>query len=361
MTGINNTPNEEMSLKELLEKGKEWWSYLLSQWWKILIIGLIGGVIGFLYAMFQPTYYTAKMTFVVEEGKSGSSGLGGLAPLAGQFGVDVGGGGGSNVLSGDNIILYFKTATLARKVLLSKYLPSSKKSIADEFVEVYELNKKWKKDKKVGEVYFPIQGTVKGYSRLQDSLIREITDKINSTMFSIIRTEKKASFFEISTSMENEMLAKTYCDRILQEGINRYIEGKVQKQRSTVEKLQMRVDSIANLLGKKTATGASLQTSSNTMDINPLYRTGTAVAVETTVRDKAMLGAIFASVTQNLELAKFTLSQETPVIQIVDESTFPLRKIKLAKKKATIIAFFLFAFGFAGFIIIRKILKATIN
>jgi uncharacterized protein involved in exopolysaccharide biosynthesis len=361
MAEINNALSEEMSLKELFEKGKEWWSFLLTQWWKIMIIGLVGGVVGFIYAMYQPTYYTAKMTFVVEEGKSGSSGLGGLASLAGQFGVDVGGGGGSNVLSGDNIILYFKTATLARKVLLSKYSPSSNKSIADEFVEVYELNKKWKKNKEVGEVYFPVHGTVKGYSRLQDSLIREITDKINSTMFSINRTDKKASFIDVTTTMENEMLAKTYCERILQEGINRYIEVKVQKQKSTVEKLQFRVDSIANLLGKKTASGAALQTSSNTMDINPLYRTGTAVAVETTVRDKAMLGAIFASVTQNLELAKFTLSQETPVIQLVDASTLPLRKAKLAKKKAAIIASFLFAFGFAGIIIVRKIIKTSNN
>jgi hypothetical protein len=45
-----------------------------------------------------------------------------LASLAGQFGVDVGGASGSAVvLSGDNILLYFKSESLAREVLLSKY------------------------------------------------------------------------------------------------------------------------------------------------------------------------------------------------------------------------------------------------
>jgi hypothetical protein len=60
-------------------------------------------------------------------------------------------------------------------------------------------------------------------------------------------------------------------------------------------------------------------------------------------------------------LAKFTLSQETPVIQLVDASTLPLRKAKLAKKKAAIIVSFLFAFGFAGIIIVRKIIKTSNN
>lgn len=41
-----------------------------------------------------------------------------------------------------------------------------------------------------------------------------------------------------------------------------------------------------------------------------------------------MLSSIFASVVQNLELAKFTLSQETPAIQIIDRPTFPLIKNK---------------------------------
>jgi len=92
MTDPITNSSDEISLKELIQKAIEWWRYLKSQWLKIAIVGFIGGVIGFIYASMQPVTYTAKTTFVVEEGKSGSSSLGGLASLAGQFGVDMGGG-----------------------------------------------------------------------------------------------------------------------------------------------------------------------------------------------------------------------------------------------------------------------------
>jgi hypothetical protein len=118
---------------------------------------------------------------------------------------------------------------------------------------------------------------------------------------------------------------------------------------------------VANLLGKKTATGAALQTSSSTMDINPLYKTGTAVAVETTVRDKTMLATIFASVVQNLELAKFTLSQETPVIQVVDVSGYPLKKEKVGKLKTAFTFSFLFGLILVVFLIGRKVSKAVLD
>ena len=90
------------------------------------------------------------------------------------------------------------------------------------------------------------------------------------------------------------------------------------------------------------------------MDINPLFRTGNLVAAETTIRDKALLATIFASVTQNLEMAKFTLSQETPVIQIVDTPILPLKKEKLSRVKAAIIGAFLSGFILIFWIIIKR-------
>ncbi len=322
---MNENTTDEISLKELIQKLGEWWAYLKTQWWKICIAGLLGGIIGFVYAWMQPITYTAKITFVVEEGKSGGGSLGGLASLAGQFGVDVGGSGGGGVMSGDNILLYFKSESLAREVLLSRYSAASNQSVADVYAEVYKLKEAWAKNEKIGKVDFPVLANNKPYSRLQDSLLQQIIGSILKTKFTVAKTDKKASFIEVSAVMENEVLAKTYCERIVKEAVSRYINIKTQRQKATVDKLQTRVDSIANLLSRKTASGAALQTSSATMDINPLYRTGTAVAVETTVRDKTMLATIFASVTQNLEMAKFTLSQETPVIQIVDKSIFPLK------------------------------------
>jgi len=62
------------------------------------------------------------------------------------------------------------------------------------------------------------------------------------------------------------------------------------------------------------------------MDIKPLYKAGKAVAVEINMWDKTILVNIFTPVTENLEMAKFTLSRETQVIKIVDASDYTLKK-----------------------------------
>ncbi len=354
----NNKPtagdSDEISLKELILKMGEWYRYLKTKWKIILIAGFLGGVIGFCYAWMQPITYTAKTTFVVEEGKSGGGSLAGLATLAGQFGVDVGGGGGSGLMSGDNILLYFKSASLAREVLLSKYNDNSNQSVADKYTEVYELKEAWEKNRKIGKVNFPVSGAGVIYTRLQDSLVQVITEKIIKKQFSISKPDKKAGFIEVSTTMEDELLAKTYCDRILEAAVKRYMAVKTKRQKSTVDNLQARADSIMALLNRKTATSAAIQSSSAAMDINPLYKAGTTVAVETTTRDKTILVTMFGEITKNLELAKFTLSQETPAIQIVDLSGMPLKKEKVSRLKTGIIFSLLFSFFLVLYFIVQK-------
>lgn len=356
MGEIVSNNSEETSLRDLILKLYEWIVFFLKRWFLIGIFGLCGGISGFIYADRQKIKFTAKTTFILEEGKSNSSGLGGLASLAGQFGVDVGGNSGAGgVLSGDNILLYFKSPSLAREVLLSNYDSSSKRSIADFYAEVYGLTQGWVKNKKIGKITFPVLGQKVYYTRLQDSLLQRIISSIISTQFHVAKVDKKAGFIDVSTTMQNEMLAKIYCERIVQKVVERYINIKTQRQNATVQKLQLRVDSIAFLLRQKTISGANLQNISSTMDINPLYKSGTNVEFETTFRDKSMLTSIFASVIQSLEMAKFTLSQETPVIQIIDEPVFPLKKEKLSRFNAALAGSIFSAFIFLFWLLTKRI------
>jgi hypothetical protein len=49
----SNQNSDEISLKELILKIKEWWSYLLSQWKLIISIAFIGSLLGLGYAFTQ--------------------------------------------------------------------------------------------------------------------------------------------------------------------------------------------------------------------------------------------------------------------------------------------------------------------
>lgn len=87
---MDNAPNvnDEISLKELFKKIKEWYSYLLSKWKIIVLAGLIGSGLGLAYSFMKKPIYTATLTFAVEDEKGGG-GLGGALGLASSFGVDL--------------------------------------------------------------------------------------------------------------------------------------------------------------------------------------------------------------------------------------------------------------------------------
>ena len=319
-----------------LNLAKFYINLIFQNWKKLFFLSFLGGCFGFFYAWMQPIRYKATLTFVVEDGKSGGS-LSNLASLAGQFGVDVGGSGSGSLIAGDNILYYFQSKSLAREVLLSKISSKNNTTIADKYCQLNGLKEQWSKIPKIGNIAFlPLDSNPK-YSRVHDSLLNSLINKILQFQFSVHKIDKKAGFFEVNCTMEDEELSKLYCERLVTYAVKRYLEIKTKRQKLTVENLQKRVDSIAILLTSKTLSSANYQTINSTMDINPIYKTSTSVGLETNTRDKTLLATIFASVTQNLELAKFTLSQETPVIQIVDYPVAPLLKIKKSRLQFAIV------------------------
>jgi uncharacterized protein involved in exopolysaccharide biosynthesis len=84
------TQNDEITLKELLEKAKEWYSYLLSQWKIIVLAGVVGAALGLGYSISKKPIYTATLSLALEDEKSGSGGLGGALGLASSLGFDLG-------------------------------------------------------------------------------------------------------------------------------------------------------------------------------------------------------------------------------------------------------------------------------
>jgi hypothetical protein len=98
--------------------------------------------------------------------------------------------------------------------------------------------------------------------------------------------------------------------------------------------LQDRADSLGRILNVKTFAAASSQQS--LIDANPAIRTA-PINAEISAREKTMVGTIFSEVVKNLEISKTILNQETPVIQMVDSSSLPLRRLKVSKLNSLII------------------------
>lgn len=324
-----------------------WYNFIISlikSWKQWLPLACMGAIIGCGFAWYKPVTYTARLSFVVEEGKSGGGSL--VSALAGQFGFDLGSlSGTSGVLAGDNVQELLKSRSLIRKTLLTPYDPSSNISLADQYALVYGWKKKWEQSSYIQKpVQFPIEGKL---NRQQDSLLQLIIKNIVDKEFSVAKPDKKLGFFEATATFRDEMLAKLFIEKLMQVTTDFYITTKTKRLQGNVNRLQQRADSIGALLNKKTYS--SIAETQLLLDVNPAYMTS-SVGAEITSRDKMMLATIYAELVKNLELSKTALIQETPTIQIVDAPIFPLKKNRLGYLKAIALGIF------AGFVLagIRK-------
>jgi uncharacterized protein involved in exopolysaccharide biosynthesis len=295
------------------------YNYLRKSWKILVLMGIIGAVLGVGYAFIKKDTYTAATTFVVEDSKSSGGGI--ASALAGQFGLDLGGlAGGSGVLQGDNVLELLKSQALLKQALLTNYDSAKKISLADQYATEYGYTQKWANNSEIGRViHFSEQN-----ARVEDSLMHILMKRISEKELSISKPDKKLSLFLLQLTTRNEKISKMLCERLLKVTTDFYIDTKTKRIRGNVERLQTRVDSIKNLLNKKTSS--AVEANSQLLDANPAFAQNREVNVEISGRDKMVQATIFAELTKNLEASKTALLQETPTIQVVDAPEFPLKK-----------------------------------
>ena len=175
-TSENQLQKDEVSLKELIIKGKDWFSYLWGYKWRIFIAGIIGGALGFTYAKFftKPSY-TSTVSFTMEQ-KNGSGGaLGGLASSLGLG--DISASSGSGMFGGENVLFLMKSNRIIHQSLIEAQ-PELK---GDNLLNAYVQNhfEKPLKEKKIK--LFPKNVDSLVFTRKQDSLLLAITKTIRET------------------------------------------------------------------------------------------------------------------------------------------------------------------------------------
>ena len=340
---MSNKNIYELTILDSLEIIRKKFGLLKSKAKTILFVSFFVGFLGFLIAFLSPTKYVSRITFLVEDTKSNA---GGISSLAGQFGIDLGGSSGGGFLSGDNILLYFNSELLIREVLFSKINTNDSSLFVDTYAEVNGLKRKWRKS--LGEVSFS-NFRLLTLPRVEDSLVQIIVnDYILKRDLSIGKLDKKSSFIELKITMKDERLSRYFSERILAIAAEKYVDSKIKIKALNVEILQRRADSLSNLLNTKTSSSALVQQSM--VDINPAIKTA-PVQVEISNREKATVAAIYSEVVKNLELSKTILSQVTPVVQVIDKSSLPL-KIDRPSKFKYFFTFFVFGLFLISIIIL---------
>ena len=347
--------NDEISLKELIQKIQEWIAYLKTQWKLIIGIAALGGIIGFVYASFQKTSYLATTTFVLEEDKGG--GLGGAMGLASSFGFDLGSGGGG-LFTSSNIIELMKSRLVVEKTLLNPVQINGKEiSLADYYIQVNDLRKSWSQKPTLANINFPVNPDRTKFTLEQDSILFGISSALTKNNLAIALKDKKVSIISLTVKTESELFSKLFCEQLLKETSDFYIETKSKKSRLNVDILQHQADSIRAELNRA-ITGVATA-SDNVYNLNPALNVKRTPSTRRQVDVQANT-AILTQLVAQLELSKVSLRKETPLVQLIDRPILPLEKDKVGRLKSLVLGGFLAGFLTVLYLVFGQLYKKMI-
>ena len=299
----------------------------------ILLIVVLGMVASFAWNLTTSPIYQAKCTFVLEEKSSGG---GGIAGLASQFGFDLGslGGGSGNFFSGDNINDIISSSTVMDEVLLSK--SDSTTTLADLYLNASGMRMAYGWKDKLNGFSFAKKHTNDEDHTLRDTALLVIREKILEKSLLIDKANKKGSIFGLQVKSSDPVFAKLFTERLVSVTSNMYIDIKTRNLTGNIAKLEKRADSLRQLFGSKSRQSYSQQI----LDANEAFKMNLA-NTEISQRDKSVIFEIYAEVMKNLEVSRMLLINQMPVIQVLDRPKDPLVDVRMPLFKLLTIAFLL--------------------
>jgi len=338
----------ELSLKDVVASIKAAIAYLFKKWFIIVGCAILGGALGIVYAWSQKPKYVAVLTFSMEDGKSDG---GGLASLASQFGFSLGNVGG--IFSGENILILIQSDKIIQSTLLSQVTVDNKtQSLLNFYLEAQKKagDAKEPKDPAVKNVSFPEGQKPETYTRLQDSVLHNIVQGVKKEILKAEKPENKFNLYKVTCTSKNEDFSLLFCKQLIQQVSDFYVTIKTKRSTQIVNILQSRTDSIKRAYDRALFGRAELSDA----NINPAFSLPT-VGVQREQTNITVLATAYTELLKNLEVAKFNLLKDTPLIQVIDEPEAPLVKKKLGRLLSGIIGAFLFGFTTCVILLVRKI------
>lgn len=328
--------NDEISLKELILKIREWGRFFFAKWKIILSVGVLGSVLGYTYAFFKKPIYTATCTFVLDEGKSGG-GLTQYAGLAAMAGINIGGGASDGLFQGDNILELYRSRRMLEKTLLSHGEFDGKIDLLiNHYIEINKMREGWEQNPKLHALSFDFP--VEKFTRVNDSVMTAIIGDIRKNYLTVAKPDKKLSIIQVDVKSADEAFAKNFSDAVVA-NVNRfYIDTKTKKSVDNLRILQRQADSVRSVLN------ASISGAASAIDANPNANMALQVLRVPSERrqiDVQANSAMYAEIIKNLEMAKLSSRQDAPLIQVVDNAVYPLPKQQFGKTFGAVIGGFI--------------------
>ena len=341
---------KEISLKELILKLKDWFSFIVSKWKIIFLFCLLGSTLGYLYSVNKDTLYIADLTFAIEEDKP--MGVGGS--LASTFGIDIGGSNNGGIFSSSNMLELFKSRRMIEKTLLTS-IPLDDKiiSFADMFIMISDLDNKSLKINNI-KLLFSQNKNRQEFTREQDSILGNIYSDIKTNCLKVNQLDKKTSIITIEMISKNEVFSKYFIESLAQVVSDDYKDTKSKKSRINMMVLQHQTDSVRSELNNS-ISGVAIA-NDNTFNLNPALNIHRVPTVKKEIDIQANT-AILNELVKQLEISKVSVRKDTPLIQVIDKPIFPLMQQKFGKIKGIVLGGIFAVFLIVMVLIFRRIFK----
>jgi len=317
----NTLTDDEVSVKDMLIKIRAYKSYFYTKWLTILIYIVLGGLFGAFYSIYKKPVYTATTTFVLDDGGKSGGSLGQYSDLASMAGINIGGGQGG-LFQSENIIALYKSRTMIKKTLMAKRrFDDNDMLIIERYIQFNGLRDKWSSKPKLKNINFT--GDPNSFSRLQDSIITDIYEKINEKNLTVVAPDKKSSIIVVKVESKDELFSKLFAETLVENVNTFYIQTKISRSLENFNVLKHQADSVRAMLNSSMSGVASLM--EQDPNANP-YLVSLKVPSQKRQIDVQANSAIYAEVVKNMEIANMAVLQTRPLIQLIDQPVLPLEK-----------------------------------
>ena len=324
---IQQIPEDQLSPREVIDKVLEVKNALARNWIALILLPLVGFGIGYGLDIYwrNPNSYEAEVVFNL--GGGGQSG--GIGDMAGLLGL--GAAPDANIFTGENFFYFIKSRPVIERNLMKEVTVNGKKVIfANFFIDSSGIKEKEWEDR-------PDMHSFQFKTNIIDSLpmqsrivLNELVAKATEAT-EIGSLERKSSFTQISTVMENATLAGLWVTTLLKTVEEMYTESQTQKTRKTLRLLEHRADSLAMVLGLS-ENRLARELDYSTQLIIPTAKT----AAPSLERKSNFLQQLYYEAMGSAEKMRVSLVREAPLFTEIEGIKVPLDSVKEDKKRAKI-------------------------
>ena len=314
---------ESFSLLNLINSIKDWFTYLLSNLKGIVIITSIFLSLGLLYNFIKSPVHYARTSFVLDS-ESSSNSIGDIASLASLAGINASSFiDASSLFQIDNIQELYRSNSMIKQTLLTDSDFGNERSLLiNRLASNEKIDKKWDKL----NVDFSSYNSKSNNLRVHDSILNEVVKIIKEKYLLVDKPSRKTTILEIGFDHKDELFAKSFNENLVSIVNDFYFKTKTQKTGENLKILERQADSVKKVLDKSILFLAEKDQS--IPNPNPLTKVS-LVPYQKALVDVQANGAIYQQIVTQLELAKVTHRNNTPLIQIIDKPVLPLENSRL--------------------------------